>query len=97
MPTAYNAFRTAVLALCDDGDLAVRLERAHAALRGIDASDHLPEFLRFRFQELADDIAYGADSVSEALARMSRGDQERLVARIVSMYGEVARALPAEG
>ena len=92
----YSALRDAVLALCTDTGLVARLEHAHIALARIDAAADLPESLRFRFEELLADIAYGADAVSDALVRMSAPDRERLATRIVGLFDEALRLMPCD-
>lgn len=90
-----SRLRLAALELCADAVLPVRLERAHAQLSWLTATD-LPEALATRFDELLADIGYGADTVAEALARMNRVDQSHLAGRVVSLYGALCRYLPAE-
>ncbi|GAB1596064.1 hypothetical protein [Lysobacter claricitrinus] len=96
MSLAYEAARDAVLSLSDEVGLVERLARAHDVLATLDPVAHLPEHLRFRFEELVADIAYGADSVHAALARMSGADRHRLSERIVALFAEVARAFPGD-
>ncbi|MGY3264851.1 hypothetical protein [Lysobacter sp. HA35] len=96
MSLAYEVARDAVLALSDEVGLVERLARAHDVLETLDPAAHLPEHLRFRFEELVADIAYGADSVHGALARMSAADRHRLSERIVTLFAEVARAFPGD-
>ena len=93
---AHAALRAAVAELCRDGMLTQRLEAAHRALVAIDPERDLPAALRFRFEELLADIAYGADTVGEALSRMSAPDREHLAGRVLSMFDEAARALAPE-
>lgn len=93
---AHRRIREALLALCREGALAVRLERAHAALAGIDPARDLPETVRFRFEELLADITYGADTVGEALAAMDATDREHLAGRVVSLFDDALRSLPAD-
>jgi hypothetical protein len=94
---AHRAFRAALAELCRDGTLVQRLEAAHRALAAIEPSRDLPPALRFRFEELQADIAYGADSVGDALIRMSAQDRGHLAGRVLSMYDEALRSLAAEG
>lgn len=91
--TAVEALQRAALALCEELPLTSRLAVAHAALAEVDAA-RLPERVRFRFEELRADMAYGADTVSAAIARMSPDDRVRLAERLVRLYGEVALSLP---
>ncbi|GGZ57621.1 hypothetical protein GCM10008101_09020 [Lysobacter xinjiangensis] len=92
----YTALKDAVLALCTDTGLVARLEHAHIALARIDAEADLPESLRFRFEELLADIAYGADAVADALVRMSAPDRERLASRVVGLFDEALRLMPTD-
>lgn len=90
---AVETLQRATLALCEEMPLTSRLALAHAALADIDA-ERLPEHVRFRFEELRADLAYGADTVSAAIARMSPDDRVRLAERLVRLYGDVVRAVP---
>jgi hypothetical protein len=92
-PDAHRRLHEAVASLCSEGALTVRLEAAHGALSGIDPARDLPELLRFRFEELLADIAYGADDVHAAVARMSAPDREYLARRVLSMFEEAMRML----
>jgi hypothetical protein len=94
---AHRALRDAVAGLCREGTLAHRLAAAHDALAAIEPERDLPSALRFRFEELRADIAYGADTVAGAVARMSAQDREHLAGRIVSMFDEALRSLAPEG
>jgi hypothetical protein len=93
---AHRQLRLAVGALCTGAELSARLERAHRELAGIDAARNLPETLQHRFEELLADIAYGAESVRDALGRMSSPDREHLADRIVSLFDEAVRQLEAD-
>ena len=93
---AHAALRAAVGELCREGMLAHRLDAAHRALAGIDHAVQLPPSLRFRFEELMADFAYGAETVGEALARMSAPDREHLAGRLLSIFDEAVRALAPE-
>lgn len=95
-PTAYDALHAALVALCTDDPLAARLARAHDALLRLDPERDLPDDLRFRYEELVADIAYGADNVTDALQRMSAPDRERLATRIVALFDRAVRGLPVE-
>lgn len=95
-PEAHRKLHEAVAALCTEGALTVRLEAAHRALEGIDPARDLPELLRFRFEELVADIAYGAEDVHAAVSRMSPPDREYLARRILSMFDEAVRMLPPD-
>ena len=93
---AHAVLHDAVLALCRAGDLVSRLSNAHAVLATLDSSGHLPDNLWFRFEELLADLAYGADTVREALDRMSAPDRDRLADRIVSLYRALTQLVPDE-
>lgn len=93
---AHRHLREAVAALCRDGTLVDRLDAAFRPLSAIDATRDLPSALQFRFEELVADIAYGADSVREALIRMSAPDREHLAVRIVSLFDDAVRLLAAD-
>ena len=90
---AHRVLHAAVAHLCGEGTLAERLEAAHAAMAALAPAQDLPPALQFRFEELAADIAYGADSVHAALSRMSPPDRLHLARRIVSMFDEALRML----
>lgn len=92
---AVERFRSAAFALCTDAGLAPRLEHAHLHLAAIDRAD-VPASLSARLEELVADLGYGADTVRQALARMNTADQHHLAQRIVSLYGDLCRQLPAE-
>ena len=95
-PLAHRQLREAVSALCREGALVDRLVAAQVALAAIDPGRDLPAPLRFRFEELVADIAYGADDVREALSRMSAPDREHLATRIVSLFDDALRLLAPE-
>jgi hypothetical protein len=93
---AHASLRAAVAELCRDGTLAHRLEAAYGVLATVEPERDLPPALRFRFEELLADIAYGADTVGEALSRMSAQDREHLANRVLSMFDEALRSIAPE-
>ena len=95
-PLAHRHLREAVTALCREGVLVDRLDAAHHALSVIDPVRDLPPALQFRFEELMADIAYGAENVREALARMSAPDRDHLATRIVSLFDDALRLLASD-
>ncbi|WP_133478728.1 hypothetical protein [Cognatilysobacter segetis] len=95
-PHAHRHLRDAVAALCREGPLAERLDAAHRQLAAIDPVRDLPAALQFRFEELVADITYGADTVADALARMSAPDREHLALRVVSLFDDALRLLAAD-
>ncbi|MFC0679507.1 hypothetical protein ACFFGH_16845 [Lysobacter korlensis] len=92
---AVDHVRSAAFALCGDAGLAPRLEHAHLHLAAVDRSD-VPASLSARLDELIADLGYGGDTVRQALARMNTSDMDHLARRIVSLYGDLCRQLPAE-
>ncbi|GAB6196705.1 hypothetical protein [Lysobacter xanthus] len=97
MPTVAHAIiESAVRELCREGELIGRIAAAHAELERLDGPESLPDNLWFRCEELLADIAYGADSVREALQRMSAPDRDRLADRIVRLYREVCQRMPPD-
>lgn len=97
MPHALTQqLHVAVLGLCTDAPLELRLAEAYDRLRDVDASS-VPEAIHARFAELIADLTYGADTVPQALAAMSSADRVVLAARVVSLYGEAARLAGPEG
>ena len=89
---AAEILRDAVFALCDDRPLVERLAHMHGVLERLEP-DVLPERFRFRFEELRADFAFGADTIADALARMSGEDRRRLGERVARLYGDVMLSL----
>lgn len=82
--------RRAVLALCGDGPLIDRLQRAFGHLEVLDAGDGLPAESAPRISELIADLVYGGESVAEALRGVPAADQQVLAARVLAIYEDLA-------
>ena len=85
---AAEILRDAVFALCDDRPLVERLAHMHGVLERLEP-DVLPERFRFHFEELRADFAFGADTIADALARMS-GEDRRLAQALHELAEQAA-------
>lgn len=84
--------RNAVLALCGDGSLIERLQRAFVHLQAVDGDKALPAESAARIAELIADLVYGGESVAEALRAVPAADQQVLAARIFAVYEDLSAA-----
>lgn len=84
--------RRAVLALCGEGVLVDRLQRAFGHLIAIEGDPALQPESSARLSELIADLVYGGDSVDHALSVVPPADRLVLAGRILAVYEDLLLA-----
>lgn len=87
--------RLAVMALCRDGRLIDRLSDCHLHLERLGHAVGLPHELAPKVLELVADLAYGGNSVPEALSVVPVADLHVLADRVVGLHEELVRLAPS--